>query len=121
MDAGLYIALFRLPRRRTLRIGRLGRFRFPAGYYAYVGSAQKNLQARVARHARQQKPLRWHIDYLSTHAPMVGALLLPVTKSAECRLAAALARHYPRPIAGFGASDCTCGGHLFYVMKTADR
>ena len=66
------------------------------------------------RHGRRRKPLRWQIDYLSTRAPLVGALVLRGPKSWECRLAAILAKHYLRPIARFGASDCRCGGHLFY-------
>ena len=115
LEAGIYVAVFRLAQVCRLEIGCLGRWALPAGDYAYVGSAQRNLAARVARHARRQKPLRWHIDYLSVHAPLVGALLLPGGKSLECRVAAVLARCYPRPIAGFGASDCRCGGHLFRV------
>jgi Uri superfamily endonuclease len=79
-----------------------------------VGSAQRNLQARLERHGRRRKPLRWQIDYLSTRAPLVGALVLRGPKSWECRVAALLAKHYPRPIARFGASDCRCGGHLFF-------
>ena len=48
---------------------------------------------------------------------MVGALVIDGSKSLECRLAAMLARHYPRPIPRFGASDCRCGGHLFRYAK----
>ena len=115
MNQGVYLALFRLPRAQTITIGRLGRFTFPSGIYVYVGSAQRNLQARLARHARRRKSLRWQIDYLSTRADFVGALLVDGPKSLECQLAALLAQHYPRAVPGFGASDCRCGGHLFRV------
>jgi sugar fermentation stimulation protein A len=114
MKSGVYLAIFRLPNTQTIAIGRLGRFTLRRGFYLYVGSAQRNLEARLARHSRRRKPLRWQIDYLSTKAPLVGALVLHGPKSWECRLAALLAKHYPRPIARFGASDCRCGGHLFY-------
>jgi len=114
MNSGVYLAIFRLSRTRTIAIGRLGRFTFQRGHYLYVGSAQRNLQARLARHGRRRKPKRWHIDYLSAKAPLVGALVLRGPKSWECRLAAILAKRYLRPIARFGASDCRCGGHLFY-------
>jgi sugar fermentation stimulation protein A len=113
MDAGLYIAVFHLPVGRRIRVGRLGRVSFPPGVYLYVGSAQRNLGARLARHARRVKPLRWHVDYLSTKAQMLGAIVVPGGRDGECRLAAELARAYPRAAAGFGASDCRCGGHLF--------
>jgi len=115
MDGGVYIAVFRLTRARRIAIGRLGRFAFPAGVYLYVGSAQRNRDARLARHARRRKPLRWHIDYLSTKADMLGAILLPGRKARECAVAEELARTVARPVARFGASDCRCGGHLFHA------
>src|ERR1035437_1177675 len=111
MKRGIYIAIFHVSRTQAITIGRLGRFAFRHGYYFYVGSAQRGLQARLARHARRNKPLRWQIDYLSSKAPMVRALMIEGPKNLECRLAAMLARHYPRPIPRFGASDCRCGGH----------
>ena len=114
MDGGLYIAMFQLPAGRSIRVGRLGRFWFEAGLYYYVGSAQRNLSARLARHARRRKPLRWHIDYLSVRARMLGAIVVSGRRDRECRLAAKLSRHVARSVAGFGASDCRCAGHLFY-------
>ena len=116
MNRGIYLAIFHLPRTQAITIGRLGRFTFPAGIYVYVGSAQRNLQARLARHAKRRKPLRWQIDYLSVKAKFLGALMIDGPKSMECRLAAMLAKHYPRAVPRFGASDCRCGGHLFGVQ-----
>jgi len=113
MDGGVYIAVFLLARGRRIRVGSLGRFEFPAGVYFYVGSAQRNLSARLARHGRRTKTLRWHIDYLSTKCRMLGAIVLPGGRSRECEIAAELAARYARPVARFGASDCRCGGHLF--------
>ena len=117
MDSGLYIAFFRLPGRRRIRAGRLGWFDFPAGVYLYVGRARRGLSARLARHGRRRKRLRWHVDYLSVRAVMLGAAVLPGPLDGECRLADELARLYPRFIKGFGASDCRCGGHLFYAGR----
>ncbi len=113
-DGGLYIAVFALDRPRRLRVGRLGRFDFPAGMYYYVGSARRARDARLARHGRRRKPLRWHVDYLSTKAVMLGAILVDAASASECGLAAALAERYPRHVRNFGASDCRCGGHLFH-------
>jgi sugar fermentation stimulation protein A len=122
MNGGVYIAVFRLAQARRIRVGRLGTFGFAAGAYLYVGSASRNLSARLARHARRRKPLHWHVDYLSGKAPMLGAVLIPPdwrgprtacpVGSAECRIAADLAAAHGRPVRGFGASDCRCGGHL---------
>ena len=114
MNSGVYLAIFHLPGTRTMAVGRLGRFTLRRGFYLYVGSAQRHLEARLARHGRRRKALHWHIDYLSSQARWVGALVVQGPKSWECRLAAILAKHYRRPIAGFGASDCRCGGHLFF-------
>ena len=115
MDTGLYIAVFMLPKRSHVRIGEFGSFTFQAGVYMYVGSAQRNLMARIERHGRRDKPLRWHIDYLSAKARMLGAILVLGTRRQECSLARKVAVLAPRIVLGFGSSDCGCEGHLFYV------
>jgi len=115
MDAGLYIAVFSLDRPRRISVGRLGKFTFAAGIWFYVGSAQRGLQARIDRHARGDKVLRWHVDYLSTRAVMLGAIIIPGSKKRECLIASELSVLFDRPIPNFGSSDCRCGGHLFYA------
>ncbi|MDK1031890.1 MAG: GIY-YIG nuclease family protein [Planctomycetia bacterium] len=117
MDGGVYIAVFHLASGADISVGRLGRFHFEEGFYLYTGSAQRGLSARLARHGKRRKPSHWHIDYLSKKATMVGAITLGGAKQGECRLAAALARRFTRPVAGFGASDCRCGGHLFFARN----
>jgi sugar fermentation stimulation protein A len=117
MNSGCYIVVFRLDRPRRIRVGRLGMFEFAAGYYLYVGSAQRNLAARLERHARKRKPMRWHIDYLSSKATMIGALLCPGSKERECELAAELGGMLDAPVPRFGASDCRCPAHLFYTTE----
>jgi len=114
-DAGVYIAVFHLRRAHTIRVGRLGRFGLAAGVYLYVGSAQRGLSARLARHGRRNKPLRWHVDYLSARAAMIGAMVFARPRERECELAAVLAGRLERIIPRFGSSDCGCGGHLFYA------
>ena len=115
MESGLYIAVFRLGRPLRVCVGQLGAFLFQPGVYFYVGSAQRNLPARLARHARREKPLRWHIDYLSTRARMLGAIVVPGRRERECELAAELAGLFDAPVPGFGASDCRCPTHLFHT------
>ena len=97
-----------------LAIGRLGEFDFPAGNYVYTGSARRHFEARIARHLRAEKTLRWHIDYLLAAA---GVAVTEVVRSQaeECHLNQATAGAMPVP--GFGASDCKhgCGSHLKYL------
>ena len=115
MDGGVYIAVFHLPRARRITVGRLGRHDFAPGLYFYVGSAQRGLQKRLARHGRRNKRLHWHIDSVSARARMLGAILIAGPRRRECEIAAELARLLSRPVAGFGASDCRCAGHLFHA------
>jgi len=122
MTGGVYVAVFVLESPRRIRVGRLGRFLFPAARYAYVGSAQRYLSARVARHARRRKPTRWHVDYLTRWAPLEVACAWPRPKADECRLAAAvgaLPGAEPGPV-GFGASDCRCPTHLLRLPGPLD-
>lgn len=100
------------------RIGALGAWELPQGGYLYVGSAwgPGGLRARVGRHLRGSDQRRWHIDYLRQVAEPVSAWLAP-----HARLECAWARFLTEsPIAdiiipGFGASDCGCAAHLFYI------
>ncbi len=122
MTGGVYVAVFRLATPRRIRVGRRGRFRFPAGRYAYVGSGQRHLWARLARHARRRKAERWHIDYLTRWARMEAAWAWSRPKADECRLARAVARLpgvEPGPD-GFGASDCRCPTHLVRLPGPLD-
>lgn len=116
-DSGLYIALFYLAKKQEIGVGKLGRFRFAEGVYFYVGSAQRNMSARLDRHGRKEKLLRWHIDYLSVRAEMLGAITIAGPRELECQLAKKFGRMFELAVPGFGASDCRCGGHLFYAQQ----
>ena len=118
-DAGVYIAVFYMPMEQIIRIGRLGSFRFREGVYFYIGSAQRNLSTRLKRHNSNNKILRWHIDYLSVRSKMLGAITIPGQRELECKLAKKLSSMFEPSIPGFGASDCRCNGHLFYVKELA--
>jgi sugar fermentation stimulation protein A len=117
VDSGLYIAIVYLPKTEPITIGKLGTFKFRKGFYLYVGSARRNLTTRIERHGKKKKPLRWHIDYLSSKARMLGAIIISDLQQSECKLAKQLSRMFELAVAGFGASDCSCGGHLFYAAK----
>jgi len=119
---GIYHLILRLPRPTVLRVGRLGRFTFPAGYYAYTGSAMKGLEPRLARHGRTRKTLRWHVDYLLARAELVDVVAIPTTRRIECaRNRRVLGMPRARVVAPrFGSSDCRCPAHLAYFRSRPD-
>jgi len=109
-----YQLVIEVPAMLRVRIGKLGEFEFAAGSYVYTGSARRNLEARIARHARVEKRLRWHIDYLLA-APSVRIAKIVRSSRDECWLNQSVKGTVPVP--GFGASDCRsgCGVHLKYL------
>ena len=106
-----YSLFMRAEKTQIITVGRFGRFEFISGNYIYSGSARRNLRARVNRHLKKQKKLRWHIDYFLS-APTVDIVKVLVSTISECVLVAAGGGRIIVP--GFGASDCRsgCGSHL---------
>ena len=143
----LYVVAAWVPRRETIVVGALGPVTFERAWYAYVGSARRGRDARVARHSRAAKPLRWHADYLFSRHPATRAWVID-SELTECelarrlraalqgagsrqgraeRVAAAaqpavhtLTERVRSAIAGFGASDCGCPGHLVAFDRLTD-
>ncbi len=114
-NRGSYLLVIRLRHSRRIAPGSLGDMFLPAGFYVYVGSAMGNLEARIARHRRRRKTLRWHIDYLLAEAESgdVRSLVIRSLRRLECSLAEDLARLADGAVARFGSSDCACPSHLF--------
>lgn len=107
---GTYVLLFRL--KEVVR-NRFGEF---VGDYCYVGSAfgPGGFEARIRRHLRRSKTLRWHIDLLTTTPTFEAQALFLTRRRAECEIARSLSGilvGHP----GFGSSDCRCPTHLFRV------
>lgn len=113
-DQGSYLLLLRLDKGRRIQVGALGTVTFRRGWYVYVGSAMRNLSARIARHARRRKKVHWHIDYLRNEAAEVIALPIRSSLRQECDVAQALTAVLQSGPTGFGSSDCDCSTHLFY-------
>lgn len=104
-----------LERPARLRIGALGEHHLAPGRYVYTGSARRHPRARLERHlGLRPRRLRWHVDYLLTHADcqVVDVDLIAME---ECALNARQGGRIAIP--GFGASDCQggCGAHLRYL------
>jgi Uri superfamily endonuclease len=113
---GIYVLIIRVNKDISANIGALGRKSFAKGLYAYVGSAQTNLEQRVKRHLIREKRLFWHIDYLLENdvAETVKVLYKQGDKTEECKTATRIGEN-GTPIAGFGCSDCHCKSHLFQI------
>lgn len=112
--AGAYGLMIRID--RPAEIKRRGRsWRIPAGWHVYAGSAYGpgGVAARLGRHFREDKPLRWHVDALTTQADALAAFAYE--GGAECALVAGLLAQpgFSAPAPGFGSSDCrVCPAHL---------
>ncbi len=113
---GIYVLIIQLKKDLNIKIGSLGTVTLKEGTYAYVGSAQKNLEHRVKRHLRKMKRKFWHIDYLlnSEYASVVEVRYKRGDKTEECKVADLIAKQ-GEAVEGFGSSDCHCRGHLFHI------
>jgi len=101
-------------------VGALGDIYFEKGWYAYVGSAMNGWRSRVGRHLRDDKKLRWHVDYLLRHGKVGSYAVWVGRKKRECVFAGRLSEK-AETVKGFGSSDCRCGGHLFYLGNEENR
>jgi Uri superfamily endonuclease len=125
--SGIYTLLLFLPKQVTLDIGKLGKQRFPRGYYTYTGSAlgkgATSLKHRVARHLRKEKRKFWHIDYLLAdgNVSVEAVIATETNENMECKTNEYLKsiRGAKVQVKGFGASDCqkNCESHLLYFPE----
>lgn len=113
---GIYVLVIQLDRNTNVNVGKLGRKSFQKGLYAYVGSAQTNLEKRIQRHLRKAKRTFWHIDYLlqAPSTKIAKAFYTNAGKNEECSVAEKI-RHEGKPVPGFGCSDCHCESHLLRI------
>lgn len=112
---GAYLLAIRLADAVPLDLPRFGNPVLSPGWYLYCGSARGpgGMCARVRRHMKHDKALRWHVDRLTVRAAEIVACALP--GGSECGLVAALRKTggFTAPLPGFGSSDCrTCDSHL---------
>ena len=124
---GIYTLLLLVSEEVSLAIGKLGKQRFPRGYYTYTGSAlgkgATSLKHRIARHLRKEKRRLWHIDYLladenvSVEAVLAAETNKKMERTINSRIKGIEGAEVP--VKGFGASDCrkNCGSHLLYFPE----
>ena len=112
----VYVLIIQVENTTSIKVGSLGELVFKTGIYAYVGSAQTNLDQRIKRHLQKEKKLFWHIDYLlnSDKIKIKKVLLKEGMKKEECNLAN-LINMKGKAMLKFGSSDCNCKSHLFFI------
>lgn len=112
----VYVLIIQVENTTSVKVGALGELVFETGIYAYVGSAQTNLDQRIKRHLRKEKKLFWHIDYFlsSDKIKIKKVLIKKGLKKEECNLANLISMK-GKAILKFGSSDCDCKSHLFLI------
>ncbi len=124
--SGVYTLILFVSKETTVTIGRLGKQRFPMGYYSYAGSALgkgSGLKHRISRHLRKEKRRFWHIDYLlaDENVYVEAVVAAETNEKMECSLNSYMKRLSGAEVRvnGFGASDCrkNCGSHLLYFPE----
>lgn len=120
-ERGVYFLVIKLGKTQEIKVGKLGKFSFPKGYYIYTGSALKNLDARIKRHLKKQKRKFWHIDYLLAckNAKIMKIFKIKTSLKLECKLNHKLRKKLRASVVikKFGSSDCNCDSHLLYLRK----
>lgn len=118
LGPGSYVLILFLKQHKSITVGKLGKISFPAGYYAYVGSAfgPGGLAARLRHHLFSNARPHWHIDYLRCHARTEEIWTTEFDQPLEHPWASMLERlnNSDHTFRGFGCSDCKCPSHLFY-------
>jgi Uri superfamily endonuclease len=101
-----------------IKIGKLGRFKFPKGDYIYTGSAKRNIDSRIARHRSKDKKLHWHIDFLLNNE---NAKITKVEKADEAECILNQETNGDVIVDRFGSSDCKngCKSHLKIIKNSA--
>lgn len=121
--SGAYLLILKSQISTTIEIGKIGSMDVQKGYYFYVGSAfgPGGIKARVNRHLKHDKSLRWHIDYLRSHCLLKQVFISYSTEKQESDWVYRLLHHPSYSIAfnRFGASDSCYPSHLFYSATLA--
>ena len=106
---------------QQVEVGKLGRLQLRPGFYVYVGSAfgPGGLKARIAHHMKISEKPHWHMDYLRPALVLNEIWFTYDSRHREHQWAGALARidGGTIPFSGFGASDCRCKSHLYFIRS----
>ena len=117
MEGGTYTLVLDRTGDGPVEVGALGTIDFPAGWYAYTGSALgAGGFSRVERHravaSGDNDARHWHVDYLLGDAATGVDSVVTTTAGIECAVARRLADAVGESVPDFGCSDCDCASHL---------
>ena len=121
--SGTYVLVMQSPGRQRIQVGKWGQLETEQGFYLYVGSAfgPGGVLSRVSRHCRNDKAMRWHVDYLRAHTQLNSVWFTHGVRRLEHDWAKALESSKKTfPVAAFGCSDCRCNSHLFFLARAAE-
>jgi Uri superfamily endonuclease len=120
---GAYLLIMHSAQICNIQVGNLGLMEVKPGIYIYTGSAfgPGGLRGRISHHLKVAERPRWHIDYLRKTVEPVEVWFSP-EKRLEHVWGSCLAirSEVEIPIPRFGASDCRCLTHLFYLEARKD-
>jgi Uri superfamily endonuclease len=118
---GTYALMFACLTAVHMPVGRLGRVFLPAGYWIYVGSAfgPGGLRARLNHHLKPSARPHWHLDYIkrALHAQEIWTTTDTVKREHDWVGIMAAMEGASLPLAGFGATDCSCRSHIIHFPR----
>jgi Uri superfamily endonuclease len=118
---GTYALVLFCETNTRIQIGRLGMMQLQRGYYVYVGSALApgGLRARITHHQQLTIRPHWHIDYLQAQTRLHSVWLRYGGRRQEHEWARAMQKvgGAAIPLPRFGASDCSCPSHLYFLER----
>lgn len=110
--------MLHLPVNKIARLGNLGRFDLPAGFYTYVEGAfgPGGLATQLKHHLSPPRTPTRHIDYLRRETNLEEIWLAAGPISREHHWADLLPAIPGGAVLveGFGTQHCTCDSHLVY-------
>lgn len=115
---GAYLLVIDLDETLALDIPRKSPATLAPGRYVYCGSAYGpgGIRARVARHCKPVKAVRWHIDHLTAVGRVVAVLGEPDGRECDLLDKTLATEGATIPAPGFGSTDCRrCPSHLVRV------
>ena len=116
-DSGTYTLVLARESGGAIEVGALGSLDFPAGWYAYTGSALgPGGFSRVERHravaSGDNGARHWHVDYLLGDGATNVDSVVTTAADIECAVARRLVASVGGAVTDFGCSDCDCSSHL---------
>lgn len=118
---GTYAILFKCETPFHAVTGKLGSINIAAGYWVYVGSAfgPGGLRSRLTHHLKPSTRPHWHLDYIKygLHPIEIWVTDDLVKREHDWAGVFSALKGAARPIAGFGASDCSCLSHLIHLPR----